>query len=385
MDVPSGSEVAHATRRRGWRLAGAVLLPAAAFFSIWALSVKDQGLKDLFGNQKDGASFPPIYVTMMMVFGSLVAGSTHQGSASIAFPVISLLLGASPVVARDFAFLIQSVGMTSATFSIAFLQVECDIQALIVCTLAGGVGLIFGLEAISPHLSTPVVHMVFVAISLSFAISLFWWPGNYREYGIGEERKAEDEACALPRIARAGILFGAGLVGGILSALFGAGLGTCAFAVLTHAFQVPEKVAVPTSVILMAVNTCIGALYRICFTQIIDGVAWMYFTVAVPVVAFGAPLGLVLAHHFGSSFMPHVVYIFHTGLSFVALILIKPWSTSTTDHPGILLGATVALIVVGVSLVRALDYLRSNISRYVSYAQLDLESQATKHVMQRKS
>lgn len=373
MGAQGNEEVCHPPKRSGCRLALAVFVPAAVFFLIWVQFVKDKGLRELFGRHEDGQTFPTSYVPVLMVFGSLVAGSTHQGSASIAFPVMSLLLGASPVVARDFAFLIQSVGMTSAAFSIVILGVECDIQALVVCTMAGIVGLIFGLEAIAPHLSTPVVHMAFVAISLSFAMSLFWWPGKQRDTTVEDVKKPSDED-GLARNVRGGILFGAGLIGGVLSALFGAGLGTCAFAALTHAFQVPHRVAVPTSVILMAVNTCVGALYRTCFMQI-DGLAWTYFTVGVPVVAFGAPLGLVLADHFGSLFWTHVVHIFHTALFFIALLLVKPWDAKAMDHPVTLLVSTGVLIFVGVALIKMLGCLRSTETREVSYSQLDVESQ----------
>ena len=56
-----------------------------------------------------------------MVFGSMVAGATSEGGAAVAFPVMTLVFGIAPPVARDFSFMIQSVGMTCASFTILFM------------------------------------------------------------------------------------------------------------------------------------------------------------------------------------------------------------------------------------------------------------------------
>ena len=53
-----------------------------------------------------------------------------------------------------------------------------------------------------------------------------------------------------------------GVVGGTFSALAGSGVDICSFSVLCLLFRVSEKVATPTSVVLMAINTCVGFYWR---------------------------------------------------------------------------------------------------------------------------
>ena len=56
--------------------------------------------------------------------------------------------------------------------------------------------------------------------------------------------------------------FISGIVGGAFSALAGSGVDICSFSVLCLLFRVSEKVATPTSVVLMAINTCVGFFWR---------------------------------------------------------------------------------------------------------------------------
>ena len=53
-----------------------------------------------------------------------------------------------------------------------------------------------------------------------------------------------------------------GFIGGNFSALAGSGVDICSFSVLTLLFRISEKVATPTSVVLMAINTCVGFYWR---------------------------------------------------------------------------------------------------------------------------
>src|SRR5476649_2185194 len=58
------------------------------------------------------------YYAAMMVGGAFVAGFTPEGGGAVAFPVLSVFLHVDRVLARDFAMMIQSVGMTSASIFI---------------------------------------------------------------------------------------------------------------------------------------------------------------------------------------------------------------------------------------------------------------------------
>ena len=63
---------------------------------------------------------------LTMVFGSFIAGASPEGSAAVAYPIFTLILKIAPPVARNFAFAIQSIGMTSASLLIIGLRLKVD-------------------------------------------------------------------------------------------------------------------------------------------------------------------------------------------------------------------------------------------------------------------
>ena len=113
-------------------------------------------------------------MSITMIFGSFIAGATSEGGASVAFPVMTLGFGIKPSVARDFSFMIQSVGMTAAAFSIIFMRVKIEYKSIIYCSIGGLFGIIICLQYISHHLQPAFSKMYFVSIWFSFAFSLFW-------------------------------------------------------------------------------------------------------------------------------------------------------------------------------------------------------------------
>ena len=50
-------------------------------------------------------------------------------------------------------------------------------------------------------------------------------------------------------------------VPGVFTSLAGSGVDICSFSVLTLLFRVSEKVATPTSIVLMAINASVGRIH----------------------------------------------------------------------------------------------------------------------------
>lgn len=65
------------------------------------------------------------------------------------------------------------------------------------------------------------------------------------------------------------------------------GIDICTFSILTLLFRVSEKIATPTSVVLMALNTLLGFIYRQLVMGGVEPAAVRFFTVCVPVVVVG--------------------------------------------------------------------------------------------------
>ena len=73
-------------------------LIVTAFFlsliSLWALGMTLFNTWSLFFNYW--------HISLMMVFGSFIAGATTEGGGAVAFPILTLFFKVNPLIARDF-------------------------------------------------------------------------------------------------------------------------------------------------------------------------------------------------------------------------------------------------------------------------------------------
>ena len=69
-------------------------------------------------------------------------------------------------------------------------------------------------------------------------------------------------------IWQAVVLLLTGFLGGIFSAITGSGVDICSFSMLSLLFRVSEKVSTPTSIVLMAINTCVGTYSKLYYQTI---------------------------------------------------------------------------------------------------------------------
>lgn len=198
------------------------------------------------------------FMPINMAVGSFIAGRTSEGGGAVAFPVMTLLFDIKPTVARDFSLMIQSVGMTSAAVTILMRCITIEPRAILFAGLGGAMGIGIGLEVISPHLPPMMSKMFFVTLWLSFGVALLWMNRD-RQRRLWQR---------IPDFKRhdAVILMAVGAIGGIVSGITGSGLDILTFSLLVLAFRIDEKVATPTSVILMASNAVVGFWWRLQFS-----------------------------------------------------------------------------------------------------------------------
>lgn len=220
---------------------------------------------------------------LTMIFGSFIAGASPEGSAAIAYPIFTLILKIQPAVARNFAFAIQSIGMTSATLLIIGLRLKVEWNYIKFVSLGGIFGLFFGTYYVVPLISPLQAKLFFVSLWLSFGIAL--WLQNRRPQRIVFDEIQNFAASDQARL----IAFG--LIGGIISSIFGTGINIFTFCLMTIYYQVSEKVATPSSVIIMTIETILGLIIH---TQIMNDFqpeAFEIWLACVPFVAIFAPLG----------------------------------------------------------------------------------------------
>ena len=267
----------------------------------------------------------------MLNVNVFVAGMTSEGGGAIAFPVMTFAFRISPIIARDFSLMIQSAGMTCAALAILFMKVQLEWVTLVTASLGGVVGLVLGLHLIDPHLTAAQKKMGFVSIWFSFAFALFLL-NCYRK------RRTFNKIPEL-KIWKVLVLFVTGIVGGVFTSFAGNGLDICTFSVLTLLFRISEKVATPTSVVLMAISSMVGWFWRELIMQEISQESYDFFYICAGVVVIGAPLGSVLSSHFHRLVLAGLIYILDT-ITLVTAFIVVPQTPA-------LIGVSVGIIVGG--------------------------------------
>jgi len=195
---------------------------------------------------------PNGFMSLVMAAGSFVAGSTSMGGGAVAFPVMTLVFDIGPIVARDFSLMIQSVGMMAASAAIVMMRVRIEKRALLWAGAGGVSGLLLGYEVLSPLLAATVVKTLFAGVVFSFGLMLWWINRHTNRFRVTAIRRF-DSVVRLELLA-------ARLVGGTISGILGSGIDIAVFSILVLRFGICEKVATPTSVILMGTNALVGTL-----------------------------------------------------------------------------------------------------------------------------
>lgn len=243
--------------------------------TIWGVYVSDIDIISLYKKH--------VWALLTMIFGAFIAGSSPEGSAAIAYPIFTLILKISPAVARNFAFAIQSIGMTSASLLILGLKVKVDWKYIKYVTIGGVFGLIVGTYWVVPLISPPIAKLFFVSLWLSFGIIL--WNENRKP-----SRQVFDEIRNFTN-SDAFNLFFFGVIGGIISSIFGTGINIFTFCLMTVYYGINEKVAVPSSIIIMTLETILGFFLHKQVLGDFQTQAFEMWLVCIPFVIIFAPLG----------------------------------------------------------------------------------------------
>jgi uncharacterized membrane protein YfcA len=256
------------------------------------------------------------FMSVTMIFGSFIAGASSEGGGAIAFPAMTLIYDITPGTARNFSLAIQSVGMTAAALIILRNKYPVEYKYLIPASIGGGIGIIFGTYFIVPFVPATFSKMLFVTFWLSFGVILFYINVVYK-------RKVLESMPDLARIELILLLI-VGFSGGTLSSILGSGLDIFSFAYITIRYQLSEKVATPTSVVVMAINSLIGFSLHYFILQDFAQEEFNYWLVSIPVVLIGAPLGAYYINRQTRDFVSWLLYIIITVQFIGAVLIIRP-------------------------------------------------------------
>ena len=143
-----------------------------------------------------------------------------------------------------------------------------------------------------------------------------------------------------------GVLFITGVIGSIFTSFAGNGLDICTFSILTLLFRVSEKVATPTSVVLMAVNSLVGWYWRQLIMQEVSNEAFEFFIICAGVVTIGAPLGSVIGSHFHRLVLAGLIYVLDTVTLITAFIVVPQTPALIGASLGILVGGFIFFYII---------------------------------------
>jgi len=250
----------------------------ACVYAVWVSVVS---AKDLWGEVAANWQY-----ALTMAFGSFVAGSTPAGGGSVAFPVLTKVLHDPSVEAKAFSLMIQSVGMSMATVLILSRRIKLIPGILLWVTVGGVAGQLLGVFLPA---SSMVARLLFTAVAAVFGVAL-----AINRWAL---KASTNEECEVRSLRRKLLMACVGLIGGYIASAVGSDINLLTFIVLTLAFGVDEKFAIPTTVVIMAVNALFWFVTHLVLQSTQGGTVlerehvWHAWLAAVPIVAVGAPLG----------------------------------------------------------------------------------------------
>lgn len=250
-----------------------------------------------------------------MIAGSFVAGATPQGGGAVAFPVFTKGLDIPSEVARTFSLCIQTVGMGAATLALLLRRRRLEMRALAIAVPAAIAGFIVGYFALTERnelFAPSVLPGAYVKVGFTILIASMAYV-IYLAYKVHVLEVHVAVPGYTPRFIAC--LAGTAVIGGVISSQVGSGSDVSLYLALVVLAGVSPRIGVPTSVVVMTSVSIVGFLVL----GIVDGqlditladgavVAvggeatatpleasrfdlFGLWIAAVPVVAWGAPLG----------------------------------------------------------------------------------------------
>jgi uncharacterized protein len=254
----------------------------AAFYAVWLLLLQADGAWE---TAKD--HWP---MALAMAIGSYAAGSTPMGGGTVGFPVLVLLFDLPATLGRDFSFAVQSIGMVSAAIFILSRRQPLAWAMLKGATVGALVGAPIGIIFFAPLIPDLWIKVTFAVLWGSFGVLHLYRIGEIAgNVGMTEFDEQWDH--------RVGFMLG--LVASLLAvSVTGVGIDMVVYAALVLLCRADLKIAIPTSVVIMALTSVYGVIIKSVTNSWQPGV-YDNWLAAAPVVALGAPLGVFIVERIG--------------------------------------------------------------------------------------
>ena len=297
-----------------------------AFYGTWSWLV--------FGHGRWGVVVEHWPIALTMMLGSYVAGSTPMGGGTVGFPILVLLFELPATLGRDFSFAVQSIGMTSAAIFILSRRQPLAWAMLKGAMLGALIGTPLGILYLAPWVPELWIKLIFAVVWASFGVLHLF---RIREIAGHVGMTDFDERWDFRMGAALGLVAGA-----TVAAVTGVGIDMVLYAALVLLCRADLKIAIPTSVVIMAFVSVLGIVVKNLTTGLEPGV-FENWLAAAPVVCLGAPLGVFMVGLIGRK----------PTLLFVAVLCVGQfvWTCYAERVALGLGGMAIALLAVGLCLL----------------------------------
>ncbi|TVQ03272.1 MAG: sulfite exporter TauE/SafE family protein [Planctomycetaceae bacterium] len=232
-------------------------------------------------------------IALAMALGSYVAGSTPMGGGTVGFPVLVLLFELPGSLGRNFGLAVQSIGMVSASVFIFSARRPLVWGLLRPALLGALIGTPLGAAAIAPFVPDLSIKLIFGVVWCSFGIMhLMKLRALVSAVGVSNRWRTWDRPIGLAL----------GLTGGIVSSVTGVGIDMMIYATLVLLYRADLRVAIPTSVVIMAFTSLVGIGSNLLLSRVdpqlyhVAPEVFSNWLAAAPVVALGAPFGAIIVN-----------------------------------------------------------------------------------------
>lgn len=320
--VLNNRDGARKQRRSGLRYWGVWLV---AFYAVW-LGIVVVGDNWALVTEHWG-------MALAMALGSYAAGSTPMGGGTVGFPVLVLLFETPAALGRDFSFAVQSIGMVSASFFLLARRQPLAWGMLKGAMLGVLLGTPLGLVFVAPVVPELWMKLAFAIVWGSFGVLHLYRLKEITGHTGDHNSSREGD----PRLG-----FVLGVLAGVLPvAVTGVGIDMMLYAALVLLCRVDLKIAIPSSVVVMAFASVVGVLSK----SVLGGWhpdVWGNWLAAAPVVILGAPLGVFI-----TALVDRRVTLWVVALLCVVQFL---WTCYSERESLGLIGMSLAVALVGVCL-----------------------------------
>lgn len=221
----------------------------------------------------------------------LSLGMIGGGGSILTVPILVYLFGTNPVTATAYSLFI--VGSTALVGGLSYLKKgEVDLKTGFIFAVPSFIGVYLTRAYVVPKLPDPVFQLSGISFSkpllimLAFAILMV-----AASISMIRTKKTEAKKAELSAITKFSLISLEGLVVGAVTGFVGAGGGFLIIPALVVLVGMPMKIAVGTSLFIIAVKSLIGFIGDL---QHQTSIQWSLLTTITAIAVFGLFVGMQL-------------------------------------------------------------------------------------------